>query len=80
MHIGFKGRELFIGQKLNGGFDMKDTQLAQISLTKDITGAIANLSICLLHINILTLVSQQAMIIQEQRIQHVLHLKNPLRN
>ena len=42
MHIGFKGRELFIGQKLNGGFDMKDTQLAQISLTKDITGAIAN--------------------------------------
>lgn len=43
MHIGFKGRELFLlDKKLNGGFDMKDTQLAQISLTKDITGAIAN--------------------------------------
>jgi hypothetical protein len=33
----FKGRELFLlDKKLNGGFDMKDTQLAQISLTKDI--------------------------------------------
>ena len=43
MQIGFKGRELFLlDKKLNGGFDMKDTQLAQISLTKDITGAIAN--------------------------------------
>lgn len=43
MHIGFKERELFLlDKKLNGGFDMKDTQLAQISLTKDITGAIAN--------------------------------------
>lgn len=43
MHIVFKGRELFLlDKKLNGGFDMKDTQLAQISLTKDITGAIAN--------------------------------------
>lgn len=43
MHIGFKGREPFLlDKKLNGGFDMKDTQLAQISLTKDITGAIAN--------------------------------------
>lgn len=43
MHIGFKGRKLFLlDKKLNGGFDMKDTQLAQISLTKDITGAIAN--------------------------------------
>lgn len=43
MHIGFKGRKLFLlDNKLNGGFDMKDTQLAQISLTKDITGAIAN--------------------------------------
>lgn len=43
MHIGFKGRELFLlDKKLNGGFDMKDTQLAQISLTKGITGAIAN--------------------------------------
>ena len=59
---------------------MKDTQLAQISLTKDITGAIANpiyLSTAYQHPH---LVSQQAMIIQEQRIQHVLHLKNPLRN
>lgn len=43
MHIGFKGRKLFLlDKKMNGGFDMKDTQLAQISLTKDITGAIAN--------------------------------------
>lgn len=43
MHIGFKGRKLFLlDKKLNGGFDMKDTHLAQISLTKDITGAIAN--------------------------------------
>lgn len=54
---------------------MKDTQLAQIALTKDATGAIANPIYLSTAFQLLILVNQQVMIIRAQRIQHAVHLR-----